>query len=898
MKSQGLDERVRQRWQELAVRPMRGRLAGLSAYRPYRAPAWQAARESIERTNRTLRGGRSRAERVETLVVAMLLEGRSCRDSVDALREITGSGTEPVRWTTWNNLSAALLACAPQQPAALGDELEALEAASRALALSPRSEEALFNRALALEVLHLPSRAAKAWQDYLEVDSRSPWAEEARSSLDRLESGSTAWTDGREATGGGERSSVDATPLHELFEALQRAESPPQSEIRTLIEQADQSGLPALAAAAWRLLAYRTSLDGRFLPALDFYQEAAQRFDALADRDEAAVIRIMRAEILAALGRREEALAEVAAALPAAPGMFPWQRYSAYWVAANTVAPFAPAAAEALWREAADVCPEMPERPLCAVDARIRLASRMSDRELAAAELAAAERELARHADSPDKYRTELDIAMAEAAWLLAGREAADEDLAAAIELYGRAVEGYEILRSPASLARARAARARTFARRGEPDAARTELLASLTSLRRWDLDARFRPEAAETGPPAALREIYEDLIRLHLANGGAAASREALLLSDEMRDRLAPRLDRSFEPLTAEDLDRAAAGLPADTAAVELLMLSPDRSQPARAVAWILVAGRWQQVELPCGAREVAARLEEVRGAAAAEDLAGWQRATAEVRRLLLSPVEAALPVGVRRLLIVPDSELYGVPFRGLWDPAGGRYLDEDFTVSLAPSLRQLTEDAAVNEARDAGGPVLAVGFEDFSALGLFDLDRAIEEEAAVLSVYGESEEHACPVVDWPSLRRCLPGAGVVHLAAHAAADSRRDGWSWLALPGETVSLARLWRELPPLPRRPLVVLSACESVATAQGGEGLGGLARPFLARGARTVVGTLWPIADGDAAEIFPLFHRAYRDSGDAAWALGVARKSWQGWRERPWAWSTLEVIQTGT
>jgi CHAT domain-containing protein len=123
---------------------------------------------------------------------------------------------------------------------------------------------------------------------------------------------------------------------------------------------------------------------------------------------------------------------------------------------------------------------------------------------------------------------------------------------------------------------------------------------------------------------------------------------------------------------------------------------------------------------------------------------------------------------------------------------------------------------------------------------------------------------------------------------------DSRSER-SWLAFERETISLDRLWRELPDLPQRPLVVLSACQSVAA--GGEGLGGLARPFLAGGAQAVVGTLWEIDDAEATDLFPAFHRAYRDSGDAAEALSRARENLKRWQEMPWVWGAVEVMNAG-
>ena len=57
---------------------------------------------------------------------------------------------------------------------------------SKALQLNPLQSEALFNRALCLEYLLLPQKAKEAWQAYLNHDSKTEWADEARRRLATL----------------------------------------------------------------------------------------------------------------------------------------------------------------------------------------------------------------------------------------------------------------------------------------------------------------------------------------------------------------------------------------------------------------------------------------------------------------------------------------------------------------------------------------------------------------------------------------------------------------------------------------------------------------------------------------------------------------------------------------
>jgi CHAT domain-containing protein len=60
------------------------------------------------------------------------------------------------------------------------------EAFSKAFQLNPNLLEALFNRSLALQELGLTERAKESWQKYLERDSTSKWAQEAKKNMEKL----------------------------------------------------------------------------------------------------------------------------------------------------------------------------------------------------------------------------------------------------------------------------------------------------------------------------------------------------------------------------------------------------------------------------------------------------------------------------------------------------------------------------------------------------------------------------------------------------------------------------------------------------------------------------------------------------------------------------------------
>ena len=106
--------------------------------------------------------------------------------AVKALESATAQ--EPDNPGLLSDLAAAYLARAEQmdEPA---DLPKALEVAEKAITLKNPPTEVWFNRALALEKLHLVDAARKAWDDYLERDAASGWADEARQHRDALPPG-------------------------------------------------------------------------------------------------------------------------------------------------------------------------------------------------------------------------------------------------------------------------------------------------------------------------------------------------------------------------------------------------------------------------------------------------------------------------------------------------------------------------------------------------------------------------------------------------------------------------------------------------------------------------------------------------------------------------------------
>jgi putative zinc finger protein len=166
------------------ARPLEARISGGFAHGPVApvtrgampelAPDVQIAIARIEKLNTerpSFETGRARA-------AAFLVEGNIER-AVATLVELTARHGDDAR--AWSDLSAAYLARGG------GDDLSrAVEVAKRAVQIDAHLPEAAFNLALAIERLDRKAEARGAWQRYLDLDSTSGWAVEARDHIRRL----------------------------------------------------------------------------------------------------------------------------------------------------------------------------------------------------------------------------------------------------------------------------------------------------------------------------------------------------------------------------------------------------------------------------------------------------------------------------------------------------------------------------------------------------------------------------------------------------------------------------------------------------------------------------------------------------------------------------------------
>jgi len=177
---------------------------------------------------------------------------------------------------------------------------------------------------------------------------------------------------------------------------------------------------------------------------------------------------------------------------------------------------------------------------------------------------------------------------------------------------------------------------------------------------------------------------------------------------------------------------------------------------------------------------------------------------------------------------------------------------------------------------------------------------------EAAWLGERLDQQPLVGPAATESQLRAQLPQASLVHLATHGyayASDARaRDSFIALAPDEEHDGLLTVGEVLDEVPelQADLVVLSACQTgLGDLKQAEGTVGLQRAFLARGARTVLVSLWSVSDEATRLLMERFYTHSLDDADSPTKAEALRRAQQEVRategfEHPRYWAAFQLV----
>ena len=452
---------------------------------------------------------------------------------------------------------------------------------------------------------------------------------------------------------------------------------------------------------------------------------------------------------------------------------------------------------------------------------------------------------------------------------------------------------------------------------------------ATMEALRgRTMLDLRASPtgpESADGGGPdgAQLAQTVEHItaVQARLADPAATPGECDLLLGEldrleaaeaELTSRIGranPNWAEARRPRVAT-LDEVRQRLGGDEAVILLQLPSMEVAD-----AWALVITDEDERVVRLTAFDAARAASLYLGAIARRTEVPPGMGTA-LHQMLFAPVLEALPPDVRRLVIVPDGAVARLPIAALTDPGTGRSLVERFELSFVPSATSWLALRDSGDGRLADG---ALGFgnvnwnpgrtspdaarDSWSADTRGALPRSGDEvRAMVEAVRGESRALYGSLASEASLKQLdLTPFGIIHFATHAVVNEAHPSRSAILLtPGNVDEDGLLQpREIARLQLDgKLVVLSACGS---ADGrdlkGEGPISLARAFLEAGARAVVGTIWPVRDGEAAELAQRFYAHMALGEPAGRALATAQRERLAAGAPAAAWAGFVLIGDG-
>lgn len=348
--------------------------------------------------------------------------------------------------------------------------------------------------------------------------------------------------------------------------------------------------------------------------------------------------------------------------------------------------------------------------------------------------------------------------------------------------------------------------------------------------------------------------------------------------------------LSRSV-PEDARGPAKVLAMLPPDTAIISYWIGESD------AYAWLQTQSQIRLIDLGSAdtVRKFADSVHSSYGSLDGGSMHGRIRADAELSRLVLQPVLLQMPSSVSRIAIVPDGPLHYVSFATLpmRADADDSFLIGRYEVVYGSSVATLL--AKRSKVEPADGMLLvadavygqddprfrrtvayrpAPAAEPFrlrSALTMAALERlpatgteanAIAQLAGALKV---DQLEGFQATREAVLSRPLERYRYIHFAVHATTDAEIPQLSSLVLStfdsgGRRVD-GRIWAgDL--MGRRfnaQTVVLSACDTALGRDIGEGLFSLRYVVLARGARSVVASLWSVPDRSTAALMQVFYQ---------------------------------------
>ena len=213
--------------------------------------------------------------------------------------------------------------------------------------------------------------------------------------------------------------------------------------------------------------------------------------------------------------------------------------------------------------------------------------------------------------------------------------------------------------------------------------------------------------------------------------------------------------------------------------------------------------------------------------------------------------------------IIIVPEGDMWMVPFHAFKD-ADGKFLSETYRIRVIPSLTALKLiQNSPDDYHKTTGALIVGDPEVHPATGLVPLPGARKEAQEIADLLGVTATVGRQATKDEVLRR-IQEVSLIHIAAHGDAERGEIALSSNRCapraPRKEDFILTMEDVVKVGVRAKLVVLSCCHSGrGEIMKSEGVVGIARAFLASGARSVLVSLWVLDDKSTKEFMIRFYR---------------------------------------
>jgi CHAT domain-containing protein len=238
-------------------------------------------------------------------------------------------------------------------------------------------------------------------------------------------------------------------------------------------------------------------------------------------------------------------------------------------------------------------------------------------------------------------------------------------------------------------------------------------------------------------------------------------------------------------------------------------------------------------------------------------KDLKDIEDSSKSLYRLLIEPIKGMITG--KRLIIVPQSWLYYIPFQAL--KGNGKYLIEEFSITYSPSATIFKLSIEKSRANKDSALILANPYLSIPSSDLYNLAYAEDEASAIVNNFRNSILFVRKEATKTNFKENASKFDVIHIAAHAFFDRENPLNSTIFLAEDQKNDGRLTvAEVFQVDLNAfLAVLSACETGLTyVSRGDELIGFIRALMYSGANSILSTLWNVDDKSTAYLMKIFY----------------------------------------